>query len=336
MHRQSTRRRGGRAQATATHTRSVTTIEFNPNRARDGRFAPGHHDEVDLDLGSAAAPAEAIDRSLDRDLPDAVVRPGRRRPEHLSFSAMNDYAYCPASYALRRIDGSEATNEPPARGVGDGTHKALEALAAGGDRDAVLAELAQDPKFADRAEEIGDMVDRCVDWPLTDPNRPSLRESEVHIEATIDGVPLVGEIDCVEVDEDGVVVISDYKTTAKAPAPIDDSDDPDGMPSKDRMYRAHVTRQVVLYAEMAEETGRHIGRVRMLYPARRSVVEVDLDDERGQLLRTEARRFVTYQADQIARSFDTGRFPTRPSPNKCGACSMADACPAAGAATQAA
>jgi CRISPR/Cas system-associated exonuclease Cas4 (RecB family) len=317
------------------------TISTNPPttsggvqpRTRKGEFGPTPHDEVVLDdllPESPVRPVKVQDRSNDRDLPDRVFRPGRDLPEHVSHSSLKDYSFCPASYALGRLDGARPETDSPSRAVGDATHKILDQISGGtGDEDAISAVCA-DPEFAGHEEAIRKMVAKCIAWEPANPNRPSVRETEVHIEANINGYPVVGEIDAVELDEDGSIVLSDYKT-GKAPSPAGGSalaDDVDTIVTE-LVYDAKVTRQVVLYAEMAEANGHHVDKVRMIYPAAERVVEVDLNTPRGELLRTEARRFVEYEGSRMAHSFNTGNFPAKPSENKCRSCDVARACPAA-------
>lgn len=123
--------------------------------------------------------------------------------------------------------------------------------------------------------------------------------------------------------------------TGKPPAKttFDGDDDlakaTDGGSDAPVMYPAKTTRQLVLYAEMAAATGRRIDRVRLLYPASRGVVEVDLDGAYGDHLRAEARQFVATETDRLAEAHETGVFPARPSPRKCASCSQAQNCPAA-------
>lgn len=306
-----------------------------------GQFTSVAHPETGVTLapsvpaagsGRARAPQ---DRTNDSESVGAIFRPGREMPDHLSFSSASGYSFCPAAWALERLDGHRKDNPAAAkpRLVGSASHAVLDKVAVGQTVEDALAEVTADPAYDGLEAEITSMVDRCVRWEPASPTRSTLRETEVHIEAEIEGYKLVGEIDCVELDDDGVVVISDYKT-GRTPSPVNSSDlDDDPANLTEPIYNAGVTRQAVLYAEMAEATGRHVGRVRMIYPASEVVVQVDLDSERGQLLRTEARRFVEYEGGRISHSIRTGVFPTKPTPNKCARCDVAEHCPAANQST---
>lgn len=266
------------------------------------------------------------DRSNDRDGPDAIIRPGRQFPEHLSFSSLSSFAWCPASWALSRLDRrTPSTKLAKQRSVGNGTHQVLDLVSKGADVADAVASVSDSPSFDQFKPEITKMVERCVTWAPADPNRPSIIETEVKLKATIADHPILAFLDVIERDEDGVLVVADYKT-GRPPRPVTEvtAGDP---PETKAIYHASVTRQVVLYAEVAEANGRHIGRGRMIYPATETVIEVDLDDDRGRILRTEARQFVDYQAGRLAQSIRSGSFATKPSDSKCSGCLVAEGCP---------
>lgn len=261
------------------------------------------------------------DRSKDRDSPDAVIRPGRQFPEHVSFSSLSNFAWCPASWALSRLDRHDPSNRfAKQRSVGNVTHHVLDLVSKGADVTDAVGSISNRFK-----PEIAEMVERCVSWPPADPNRPSIVETEVELKAKVAGFPVLALLDAIEVDDDGVTVVSDYKT-GRPPRPV--AQVTAGAPPETKaIYHASATRQVVLYAEVAEANGRHIGRGRMIFPATETVIEVDLDDDRGRILRTEARQFVNYQAGRLAQAIRSGVFTAKENKSKCSRCLVAEACP---------
>jgi CRISPR/Cas system-associated exonuclease Cas4 (RecB family) len=317
-----------------------------------GEFAAKAHAEADLTLAGGMVG--------DSDGPEGLFRPGRTMPEVQSHSSLSDFSFCPTKWALSRIDGAEIPTDADEtlRWSGIVAHRAAELESGGLDADAAFDAAMDEHPGAEwyrafragggSAADLGD-PETCPadapadvvaarnaatsfgDWERTDPLRPSLVAAEYRVDAEIDGVELTGVIDAVDLDDDGAVVVTDYKTgKPPAKAALDGDDDlarfDDGATV---MYPAKVTRQLVLYAEMAEETGRHVDRVRLLYPATRQFVEVDLEGPYGDHLRAEARQFVAAETARLAEAHETGVFPARPSPKKCAVCAQAQNCPAA-------
>lgn len=277
-------------------------------------------------MTASALPTQ--DRSADRDLPNGLVRPGRSRPVTVSISSLRDHANCPTSWALRRLDRAVRPPEVQADAavVGSNVHRVLELMADGETLDTALAHaLDEAPNAEALAAQIAAVVDTAAAWGPTDPARPTLVSSETRLRRSIDGIDVAGVADAIELDAPGEWSVSDYKT-GDAPDPV--GTDEAGEP----IWDAGVTRQPVLYAELAETPERHFRRARVLYPKSRSQVEVDLDTPRGKVLRLEARRWVAWNTSQLHRSIAKGFFAAKPSPSRCAGCPFAEAgCPASAA-----
>jgi len=318
-----------------------------PGSPEGGQFAPGSHAESDVSLtpdGSGAEtthgpsmtqiqteprPSLLQDCSNDRDLPTGLVRPGRALRDHGSFSSLSDFEFCPTAWAYKRLDRVEQTVGERSL-TGSGVHEFLDRVTKNGEAPEVALEavLAVPSAYASVADEVRSIGTAAVEWEATNPNRASLRDTEVDLSGEIAGFRLTGVADALEVDPDGVVVISDYKT-GKPPSPVTSHHFDDDIEPGSVIYQAKVTRQPVLYAEMAEQMGHHVGRARVLFLRTNTVVEVDLDDDRGQVLRAEARNFVEYIGGKVNEAIDSGFFPARGSINKCAGCDFASGCSAA-------
>lgn len=285
-------------------------------------------------MNASALPRQ--DRSADRDLPNGVVRPGRLRPITVSITSLRDHADCPSRWAQRRLDRGPRDPRSPAAAaaaaalVGNGVHKVLELMAEGHDLNESLRralEGADSPSdlspmaTAEVRSEIAKLVSAAAKWAKTDPARPTLVGAEVRLGANLDGVDVAGVADAIERDADGVWSVSDYKT-GDAPQAV--AEDEAGNP----IFEASVTRQPVLYAELAETPDRHFGRARVLYPRSETMIEVDLDTPRGRILRLESRRWVAFHTAQLHRSIAKGFFAAKPSPHRCKGCAFAATCPA--------
>ena len=271
-----------------------------------------------------STPPPPQDRSRDRDIPAGLARPGRVPPPTVSISSLHDHADCPASWAHRRLDRALRPSDKltGSAAVGNSVHRGLELMAGGATRDEALAP-SNDVRLDDEsAAEAASLLDGAIAWPPTDPRRNSLVDVEVSLLGEIDGITVAGVADAIEVGDDGVWFTSDYKT-GQAPSPV--AVDDDGNP----IYAASVTRQPTLYAELAESPERHFGRAKVLYPRSQVVVDVNLDDERGKILRIEARRWVAFHTAKLHRSIAKGFFAAKPDPRRCAGCQFASRCPAA-------
>lgn len=260
---------------------------------------------------------------------NTLTRTGAKRPDTDSVSSITEFSSCPVRWAYHRLDHAPKSTgvDVDRRGVGDITHFVLDFMANGASFDDAFGralKAVEIPVVPGSQNGVRDLVSQSVQWSPVRPDRPTLLASEVPLSGDIGSVHMVGSADCVEVDPDHKFVIGDYKTGC-APRPLDaDLNDPGG--TGGLLYPPKATRQGVIYAEMAEQSGVHISRVRMYYLTPRVVIEVNLDDDRGLRLRTEARRFVEYTAEQIDHSIRSGRFRARPSVGKCANCDFQEIC----------
>jgi putative RecB family exonuclease len=151
-------------------------------------------------------------------------------PRGLSPSAFGAFKTCPLAFKFSYLD---RLPQPPSAPASKGTlvHRALELLmlrdgpsrtlpAALEDLARARAELAEHPEFAglELSEEEWDafhsdaaaLVPRYFD--LEDPTRVRPIGLELRLSATIGSLQLRGVIDRLELDDDGELVITDYKT----------------------------------------------------------------------------------------------------------------------------
>jgi putative RecB family exonuclease len=151
-------------------------------------------------------------------------------PRGLSPSAFGAFKSCPLAFKFSYLD---RLPQPPSAPASKGTlvHRALELLmlrdaanrtlpAALGDLARARAELAEHPEFAglELTEAEWDafhadaevLVHRYFD--LEDPTRVRPIGLELRLSATIGTLKLRGVIDRLELDDDGELVITDYKT----------------------------------------------------------------------------------------------------------------------------
>jgi putative RecB family exonuclease len=151
-------------------------------------------------------------------------------PRSLSPSKVSSFTDCALAFRFSVID---RLPDPPTIATNRGTlvHAALERLhllapaertpaAARGCLDAAATELRTDPEYlslglddeaaaAFRAE-AAVLVDNY--FRLEDPTRVRAIGLELKVEAEIDGIRLRGIIDRLELDDDGELVVTDYKT----------------------------------------------------------------------------------------------------------------------------
>ena len=152
-------------------------------------------------------------------------------PTSLSPSKVSSFKDCALAFRLSAID---KLPEPPSPAATKGTlvHRALQLLfwdepAGSRTLDAALAklevakaEMAADPEFTGLAlpddeaevffEEAAVLVRKYFE--LEDPNAVRVLGVELRLEANVGGLLLRGIIDRLELDDDGELVITDYKT----------------------------------------------------------------------------------------------------------------------------
>jgi putative RecB family exonuclease len=136
---------------------------------------------------------------------------------------------------------------------------------------------------------------------------------ERKISVEVDGTPLYGILDRLDRDEDGHLVIVDYKTGS--------------VPSRD--YDAFTFANAEFYALLCEqETGEAPIMMRLLYVAKGSVLERPVRPAT-----IAARRQVALDSwAKINRFYDEGDFPATPSSSACRFCAYKTECRASGVA----
>ncbi|HEX2701431.1 MAG TPA: PD-(D/E)XK nuclease family protein [Acidimicrobiales bacterium] len=250
-------------------------------------------------------------------------------PTSLSPSRVASFKDCALAFRFSAID---RLPEPPSPWSSKGTlvHRALERLhseVAAGERtpetaraqlEAAWAELAAEPDFSGlgldaegEAEFLADaatLVDNV--FLLEDPNTVNAIGLELKLEARLGTLRLRGIIDRLDLDADGQLVVTDYKT-GRAP----------NVPFENRQLGG-----VQFYAFLCEQMlGRRPARVQLLH-LREPVAIIGVPSEqsvRGLVTRTSA----VWAA--VERACATADF--RPHPSRlCDFCAYKDYCPAFG------
>ena len=250
-------------------------------------------------------------------------------PTSLSPSRVNSFKDCALAFRFSAID---RLPEPPSPWSSKGTlvHRALERLyanlpagarterAALAELDLAWAELAGSPEFAGlslgAADEQEFLADAAVlvtnAFRLEDPNSVNAIGLELKLEARLGTLRLRGIIDRLDLDADGELVVTDYKT-GRAPGTAHENGRLGG---------------VQFYAFLCEQMlGRRPARVQLLH-LREPVAIVAVPSEqsvRGLVARTSA----VWAA--VERACDQEDF--RPHPSRlCDFCAYKELCPAWG------
>lgn len=248
-------------------------------------------------------------------------------PRSLSPSKVSSFTDCPLAFRLSVID--RLPEQPsPAAVKGTLVHRALEALLwehAPGDRTLEVAtdeihrswramhddsEVQRLGLAEDESEKlVGDAVALAHRYfELEDPDSVHAVGVELGLEADVDGLRLRGVIDRLDLNDDGELVVIDYKT-GRAPS--------EGF-ERSKMAGVHV------YALLCERVlGRAPVEVRLLH-LREPVTIVATPSD--QSIRGQRRRAVAVWR-AIERACDMGDFRPRPS-RLCSYCSFQAMCPA--------
>lgn len=206
----------------------------------------------------------------------------RELPYSLSPSSIAAFKECPLAF---RFSYLERLPEPPSAPASKGTlvHKALELLmcrppddrtidAALADLDRARAEFTTDPEFSqlDLSEEEWAKFHSDADalvrkyFELEDPTAVRPIGLELKLEARVGNARLRGVIDRLELDDDGELVITDYKTG--------------GVPSE--RFEGKSLSGVHIYALLCEQMlGRRPARVQLYYLQKPEMIIAEASDQ---------------------------------------------------------
>ncbi|MEX0663752.1 MAG: PD-(D/E)XK nuclease family protein [Acidimicrobiia bacterium] len=253
---------------------------------------------------------------------------GRALPYSLSPSSCAAFKECPLAF---RFSYLERLPEPPSAPASKGTlvHRALELLmcrppndrtidAARADLDRARAEFSTDPEFSELElseeewaqfhEDAETLVQRYFE--LEDPTTVRPIGLELKLEARVGEARLRGVIDRLELDADGELVVTDYKTG--------------GVPSE--RFEGKSLSGVHIYALLCEQMlGRRPARVQLFYLKKpEAIIATTSEQTVGGV---ERRTSALWNA--ITRACARDDF--RPSPSKlCDWCAFKAYCPAFG------
>lgn len=249
-------------------------------------------------------------------------------PTSLSPSKVASFKDCALAFRFSAID---RLPEPPSPWATKGTlvHRALELLfcepapertvsTALTCLDRARAEMVTDPEFvgleldaeaeAQFAADAEVLVRRYFE--LEDPTTVQPIGLELRLEVQVGSLTLRGIIDRLELDADGGLVVTDYKT-GKTPGVIHE---------QSRLGGVH------FYAFLCERVlGRRPSRIQLLYLAEPVAIVAEPSDQSIRGL--EQRTAAIWKA--VERACETDDFRPRPSP-LCNWCSFQDYCPAFG------
>ena len=249
-------------------------------------------------------------------------------PRRLSPSSMGAFTSCPLAFRFSYV---QRLPEPPSAPASKGTlvHRALELLldrpatertvaAALADLDRAASELAAHPEFSGldlTPEQVAQfradaeaLVRRYFE--LEDPSTVRPIGLEIKLEADLGGVTLRGIIDRLELDRDGELVITDYKT---------------GSSPRER-WEEQSLAGVHLYALLCERNfGRLPATVQLLYLSKPEAIVARPSD--GSIRSVVSKSRAVMQA--VERACTRDDFRPRPSV-LCDFCSFREFCPAYG------
>ena len=250
-------------------------------------------------------------------------------PKSLSPSRLADFQACPRRYqhaSVERIPqpASYATAKgrfahfifenlfllpPPERTIAKARAYVTPAI------DEILT-----PEVRKEIEMDDAMLERLLDeteaiintyFTMEDPSTVNSEGIELRLGVTVNDAPLFGILDRLDRDENGELVIVDYKTGA--------------LPN--RNYDAQTFANAELYAVLCrEKLGETPSKIRLLYVAKGEAIERNVTD-----VVIKARASAASKAwERINRYYLDGDFPATPSSNSCRFCSFKDLCRAQG------
>jgi len=253
---------------------------------------------------------------------------GLSAPYSLSPSSCSAFKECPLAFRFAYLD---RLPEPPSPWTTKGTlvHRALELLldrpaadrtldAALADLDRARAELADDPDFTGLVLTVEEWAAFHADaellvrryFELEDPSTVHPIGLELKLEADLGGIRLRGVIDRLDLDADGELVVTDYKT---------------GVVPSERWERKSLSG-VHIYALLCEQMlGRRPARVQLYYLSKPEAIITTPDDQSI----TGVQRKTAAMWSAIVRACDRDDF--RPNPGRlCDFCAFRPYCPAHG------
>jgi putative RecB family exonuclease len=253
---------------------------------------------------------------------------GRALPYSLSPSSIAAFKECPLAFRFSYLD---RLPEPPSAPASKGTlvHRALELLmcrpphdrtvdAALADLDRARADFTADPEFSELElsdeewQEFHSDAETLVRryFELEDPTAVRPIGLELKLEARIGDARVRGVIDRLELDADGELVVTDYKTG--------------GVPSE--RFEGTSLSGVHIYALLCEQMlGQRPARVQLFYLKKPEAIIATTTDQTA----TGVERRTGALWNAITRSCSRDDF--RPSPSKlCDWCAFKAYCPAFG------
>ena len=148
-------------------------------------------------------------------------------------------------------------------------------------------------------------------FTMEDPRTITSEGIEMRVAVTIADTPLFGILDRLDRDEEGNLVIVDYKTGS--------------LPN--RNYDSQTFANAELYAVLCEEKlGERPTKIRLLYVSQGETIERPVSEV---VIRARAQA-ATAAWTKIQRYYADGDFPATPSKNACRFCSFTDLCRAQG------
>ena len=246
-------------------------------------------------------------------------------PAYFSPSSLDTFNQCPQRFFYSRIQG-QPTFDTEHTIRGNFVHEILECLFKVEPKKRTvqlakeLARILWDENWRVKTEALGFSEKElkefrwsawwCVRnyFDMENPEEVDPQGLEVRVEGTIEGVPFYGIVDRWSYDENGEIVITDYKT-GRVPKP---------------QYAGPKKLQLYIYANLLEKSeGKDCSVMQLYYVKEGEVVEYEPDEK----LRSEAADTFARSWDDMQTACDNGHFPTNTGP-LCNWCDFRDICPA--------
>jgi putative RecB family exonuclease len=246
-------------------------------------------------------------------------------PAYFSPSSLSSFLQCPQRFYYEKIEGRRgADTEATIRG--NFVHEVLEVLLEL-DADKRTLDAARsltrslwESKWADSTAQLSMSNDDlrrfrwsawwCVEnyFEMENPEEIIPQGLEVEVQGLIEGVPLFGIVDRWVFDEDGKIVVQDYKT-GKVPK---------------SQYSGEKKLQIMIYADLLEkQTGLEASRMDLLYVKDAKVVSYEPTIE----LREHTQVTIANAWDEMTLACESETFHTRTGP-LCNWCDFKPECPA--------